>query len=309
MEVHVGPRNYLIFRGIDPYKDFLEEPMQPWDLSFQGTEPVDALRKKLLRMKGLKEPVLVTVKGTLFHCALMSPGWWDRREKADMAKPRWNDPLQKWLFFGFDLWGPSWDFSWDFEDSEKEIDKPYFVAQLGDGDEADSLPILIPRDKGMKIRQEFQGSWGGLEVTVTGLLGHRSQFTQNPDSLGLVGGLLDYCIWLKEDDKDHKISLRCDDTDIYSGYLWKCVAPKKWLEEKKALSLNHVYFIWEHTNFTEKSAIDYNLDSLAHKESYIRKEHGDLVLLQRSCPMVPGRPEWSAKEFYALLVGKKGKDI
>jgi len=242
MDVHVGTRNYLVFRGIDPYKDFLRDPLGPWDLSFRGTEAVDQLRKKLLKMSRLKEPAQMTVRGTLYPCALLSPGWWDRQEKSKKIKPLWSEPLQKWLFQGFDLWGPSWDFCWDFDENHDHLN-PYFISQLGDGDESDSIPILIPHDKAEKLREEFREGWGGVEAEVTGLLGHRDQFSKVPGGLGRVGGLLDYCIWLKTDEKGHKIALLCDETELYSGYLWKCVAPAKWLEEKSALDLNQVYFI------------------------------------------------------------------
>ena len=186
---------------------------------------------------------------------------------------------------------------------------PYFIAQLGDGDEANSLPVIIPLEKAKKLHDEFLASWGGLEVKVKGLLGHRRQFSEEPSKIELVGGLLDYCIWLKEGDKNHKITRLINETEIYSGYLWKCLSPKKWLEENKTLSLNQVYFVWEHTNFADKDAIKYNLDSLDHKEEYIMKLHGSLVLLQKSSSLVPGRPEWSTQKFYDLLLGKMGADI
>jgi len=305
----VGTKQYIVMRGVDPYRDFLKDPSQPWDLQFGGTVDVDTLRKRLLQIQGLKEPTLITVRGTLYPCALLSPGWWDRQAKDEIMMPDWHDSLQKWLFYGFDLWGPSWDFSWNFGASAQDKPNPYFITQLGDGDEADSIPVIVPHDKAEKLKDKFQEGWGGLEVAVTGLLGHRRQFSQEVGSIDLVGGLLDYCIWMKEGEKGHKISPLIDKTDIYSGYLWKCVAPKKWFEENKTLSLNRVYFIWEHTNFTEKDSINYNLDSLEHKESYIRSMHGDLILVQKSSSLVPGRPEWSYNEIYNLLMRKKGEDI
>jgi len=289
-------------------RDFLGEPWQPKDLENHEIDVSD-LRTKLLRSRGIKNPILVTVRGTLYPCALLSPGWWDRQDEYRECSPKWNDSLQKWLFNGFDLWGPSWDFSWELERDRKDKKEPYYIAQLGGGDEADSLPVMVPLEKADKLRGEFLSGWGGLEVKVTGLLGHRRQFSQTPLKVDLVGGLLDYCIWLREGDHRHKISLLVDETEMYSGYLWKCVAPRKWLDVKKALSLNDVYFIWEHTNFADKEAVKYNLDSLVHKERYITKMHGDLVLLQKASPLVPGQPEWSAQRFYDVLMGKKTRDI
>jgi hypothetical protein len=259
-------------------------------------------------MEALKEPSLITVRGTLYPCALLTSGWWERQSQAISTELEWKDRLQKWLFIGFDLWGPSWDFSWDL-DSQGDWGHSHFIAQLGEGDEANSLPVIIPRGKAKKLREKFKEGWGGVEVTIRGLLGHRKQFAEEPGPLCLVGGLLDYCLWLNDDDKDHKITLLFDRTEIYSGYLWKCVIPKSRFEENKFLCLSDVYFLWEHTNFTEKDAVRYNLDSLARKEEYVRSLQGELVLLQKSSALVPGAPLWSTEEFYNLLTRKKGEDI
>jgi hypothetical protein len=73
--------------------------------------------------------------------------------------------------------------------------------------------------------------------------------------------------------------------------------------------LNQVYFVWEHTNFAKQGAVAYNLESLEHKERYLRDKRGELVLVQKSSPLVPGEPEWSHEEIYNLLTGKTGQDI
>lgn len=308
VDVHVGSRNYLILRGVDPYRDFLNDPAGPWDLSFRGIEEISSLRKKLLQIDALKEPVSITVHGTLFPCALLSSGWWERRSQAITSELDWKNPLQKWLFIGFDLWGPSWDFSWDL-DSPGDWGHTHFIAQIGEGDEANSLPVVLPRAKAQKLREKFKEGWGGVEVNIRGLLGHRHQFAKEPGPLGLFGGLLDYCIWLNEENKEHKITLLADRTDIYSGYLWKCVVPKKWFDTNRFLCLSDVFFLWEHTNFTEKDAVRYNLDSLERKVEYVRKLEGELVLLQKSSALVPGEPIWSTQEIYDLLTRKKGEEI
>lgn len=286
----------------------MNDPAGPWDLSFSGVEEISALRKKLLQIERLKEPALITVRGTLYPCALLSSGWWERRSDAISAELDWKDRLQKWLFVGFDLWGPSWDFSWGL-DAGGDWGHSHFIAQLGEGDEANSLPVILPREKAKKLREKFKEGWGGVEVSLRGLLGHRSQFAKEPGPLSLVGGLLDYCLWLNEEEKEHKITLQADRTEIYSGYLWKCVVPKKWFEANRFLCLSDVFFLWEHTNFTEKDAVSYNLDSLARKEEYVRSRQGELVLLQKSSALVPGEPLWSTEEFYGLLTRKKGEEI
>ena len=219
-----------------------------------------------------------------------------------MVMPKWHDDIQKWLFSGFDLWGPSWDFTWD---SEHNKHNPYVIAQLGYGDEADSIPVLIPQDNVSKLVDFFQENWGGGEVEVTALLGHRSQFVKAHQEVEFVGGLLDYCLWIDHENKQHGISALDYQTEVYSGYLWKCVTPKAWYDPNKTLSLNQVYFIWEHTNFRDQEAIKYNLDSLYHKEEYISKLNGEILLLQKSSQLVPGEPIWNTSDFYNVFVHKQ----
>lgn len=276
--------------------------LTPADLTHQGTQNINDLRKKLLRIKTIPEPVCVTVRGTLFPCALLTAGWWDRQESNKTVTPEWHDNIQKWLFSGFDLWGPSWDFTWDTEHNKHN---PYVIAQLGYGDEADSIPVLIPREKAGKLNEFLQENWGGGEVEITGLLGHRSQFVRTHEDVQLVGGLLDYCLWVDQNNKSHSIVALSYQTELYSGYLWKCVTPRAWYTPNTGLSLNQVYFIWEHTNFRDRDAIKYNLDSLQHKEEYISRLYGNLVLLQKSSQLVPGETAWTTSEFYNVFVQKK----
>ena len=302
---------FIAFKGVAPYRDWMGEPEQPWDTSFLGKEHISSLRRKLLRIKNLDQPRLVTVQGTIYPCALLSPAWWERGDESEHeAEPEWEDGLQKWLFYGFDLWGPSWDFSWDFDTPGQTAQRPFFIAQLGDGDEANSLPVIIPLEKARKLRDKLLGGWGGLEVRVLGLLGHRHQFPKKgPARLDLVGGLLDYCIWLDETNRDHMISALANKTSIYSGYLWKCVSPRVWVEQSPAVCINQVYFIWEHTNFASREAVSYNLDSLSKKEDYLRQRHGEMILLQKSSALVPGTPAWSSDRFYDLLTCKTCEDF
>ena len=299
---------YFIARGVDPYRPFTRRPDEPWDLTIRGTEHISDLRLKLLSSPHLKRPTLITARGTLFPCALLSSGWWERHGKAQQARMKWRDDLQEWLFNGFDLWAPSWDFSWA-QSPAGGSGRPFCIAQLGGGDEADSIPVVIPREKARKLQECLREGWGGVEANVTGLLGHRHQFRQECDGLDLFGGLLDFCLWLNDDDSFHKISMLDEETDLYSGYLWKCLAPVDWLKTDRRLNLNQVYFVWEHTNFAKQEAVAYNLESLEHKERYLRDRRGDLVLVQKSSPLVPGEPEWTHEEIYNLLTGKTGKEI
>lgn len=297
---------YLVQRGITPYQDYLNGVLTPGDIANQGTIEVDALRKQLLRVDRLPNPIAVTVRGTLFPCALLTAGWWDRQQNTRSREPVWRNNIQKWLFHGFDLWGPSWDFTWvDLHDSETR----YVIAQLGSGDEADSIPVLIPREIAVRLEAYFGENWGGGEVEVTGLLGHRRHFSTVHRDVDLIGGLLDYCIWIDHNNTDHLIEEINEQTEVYSGYVWKCVATESSFNSGKPLKLNDVYFVWEHTNFRDSDAIKYNLDSLLHKEQYIAKSLGPLVLLQKASNLVPGTEAWNTREFYNVFVNKKKRIV
>jgi hypothetical protein len=302
---------YMVARGPAAHRAFTGEPEGPWDATIRGSESIDDLRTKLLHKPiELPKPVEIKVRGTLFPCALLSSGWWEKQKSAKVQHLKWRDGLQEWLFTGFDQWGPSWDFTWDFDNWAKSRQHRHFIAQLGDGDEANSIPVLLPPSKAMRLQDVFKSRWGGTQAEISGVLGHRKHFAKYVDSeaLALFGGLLDYCLWLDEDNKKHVISVRAENTESYSGYLWKCVAPKALLHSSSAC-LNDVYFIWEHTNFANRDAISYCLEAMQHKEDYIRRQYGDLVLVQKSSSLVDGTPALEAESVYGMLLGKTGEEI
>lgn len=292
-------QSYLRDR-LAPIRKFLvEPPPNPGEVPMESGGTVKELRKALAALSSpLQRPERIKdVSGTLFPALLLTEGWWERK-KADKAL-HIEDPLQRWLFKGFDLWAPSWDISWDFENRQAIDTSHYFIAQLTDGDEADSLRVIVPGEMARQLRDEFRDSWGGFEVKISGRLGHKYQFEKEVPE-GLEGELQDFYIWLE---RYKRLGAK---TDLYSGYLWKCLAPSKWLEENALLGLDKVYFVWEHTNFAAKDAVQYNLDSLLHKEALIAKRHpgSELVLLQKSHAIVPGDPRWPTKQFIDLLAGE-----
>jgi hypothetical protein len=309
-------KKYLSVRGPEAYKDLTNRPSAPLDSPATGIVTIENLRAKLLQGTPLEKPIPITVRGTLFPCALLTSGWWDRVSSTDKDKDKdnkkqgneeiqWRNKVQEWLFHGFDLWGPSWDFTWDSEHWEESRTRDYFIAQLGDGDEANSLAVLIPNSKAQKLRESLQ-QWGGVATAeITCVLGHRKHFKAHFDSslMELFGGLLDYCLWIDEGDKTHKIKVyKKQLTDVYSGYLWKCLAVEKQLTEGKP-KLDDVYFVWEHTNFASADAVAYNLEALEQKERYIQRMFGDdLVMVQKSSSLVPGTPLWTPDEVYAMLL-------
>jgi len=304
-----GAEHYLGGR-LAHLKDFLVDSTDSGNTSTESIGTIRELRAKLSEgKKELEKPVLIRVRGTLFPAALLTEGWWERKRRGPAAlKIEWKNPLQEWLFRGFDLWAPSWDICWGATAPGKESE-PYFIAQLTEGDEADSLPVVMGADQAKRLKDEFRDSWGGFEVSVVGRLGHRYQFNKKLPK-NIRRNPADYYISVEDGNRKHKINRLPAKTDLYSGYLWKLVAPQEWLRNEEMLSLNHVYFVWEHTNFVEKQAVDYNLEGLAHKESLIAKQHpgSNLVLLQKSHNMVPGTPTWSVERFYKFYLGE-GKAI
>jgi TIR domain len=306
--VNVYP--YMVSRGPAAHQAFTQGPGGNWDTSIRGAETIENLRAKLLAAPAkLRQRVDIKVQGTLFPCALLSSGWWERRKESKIRHLQWRDGLQEWLFHGFDLWGPSWDFTWDFDNWDPNQTRPYYIAQIGDGDEANSIPVLLPAEKAKRLTERL-GRWGGIEAQVSGVLGHRKHFEKYVDAktLELFGGLVDYCLWLDHEKKAHVITIRPEHTEIYSGYVWKCVAPKE-LVVNATPCLSDVFFLWDHVNFASKDALAYCLEALDRKEEHIRRRYGELLLVQKSSSLVAGQPIMAVDAVYDMLLGKSGIDI
>jgi hypothetical protein len=305
------PEQYLVQRA-SQYKDFENAPLTGPDLRISAYEQVERLRFKLLHGVELPKPIRITVRGTLFPCALLTSGWWERHADETRAGEDWDDKVQQWLFNGFDLWAPSWDFTWAIEAARTGQAPTRFVAQLGTGDEADSLPVFLAPELARRLAPHFNAGWGGIEAEVTGLLGHRSHFKRRYKEADSFGGMLDFCLWADDDPPRHRVEIPKGNpgTELYSGYVWKCVAPlEKWLHHRP-LSLRDVYFIWDHTNFAKKSAVAYSLDALEHKERYIERQiGGPLVLLQKSSELVAGECKFSPTEAYDIIIRGGAKTV
>jgi hypothetical protein len=303
------PEQYLVQRA-SQYKDFENAPLTNPDLKISAYEQVERLRFKLLHGVKLPKPIRITVRGTLFPCALLTSGWWERHVGDVRVGEDWDDKVQQWLFNGFDLWAPSWDFTWAIEAARTDQAPTRFVAQLGTGDEADSLPVFLAPELARRLAPHFSADWGGVEAEVTGLLGHRRHFKRRYKDADSFGGMLDFCLWVEDHPPRHRVDIPKGNpaTELYSGYVWKCVAPlEKWLH-RRPLSLRDVYFIWDHTNFAKKSAVAYSLEALEHKERYIERQiGGPLVLLQKSSGLVAGECKFSPTEAYDIIIrgGKK----
>jgi hypothetical protein len=311
-------RSYLKNKGPQAAHG-MGNPALFWTLVLEGTIEVEKLRETLLSatpeyVTALKDQParLVSVTGLLYPCGLLVSGWWESRfDNADRME--WNNGIQAWLFNGFHSWGPSFDYSWDF-DGSGDASRPAYIAQLATGDEANSIPVIIPAEKAKKLRAAFQEKGhaakieiGPLVVTVQGVLCHRNQCPEAA-VMGKIGGILDYCIWLKEGEPTHKISVDKVSAKMYSGYLWKCIAPKDSVDQGKPLAMDQAYFVWEHTNVANEDSVKYNLDSLEHKAAYIRREFHDnaeFVVLQKSNVLVRGEPVWSKEQFYNCFLNRE----
>ncbi len=287
-------------------KSFLVKGPDSEDAAPSTVGTIKDLRARLKDLGKLRRPVLIRVRGTLFPAALLTAGWWERKQHGPAPLSiDWKNPLQRWLFEGFDLWAPSWDICWGAVDPDDPA-KRYYIGQLTEGDEADSLPVVIGAEKAQFLHDEFADSWGGFEAVIVGQLGHRFQFGKKlPPNVKREDS--DFYVSVDDDNPRHKIQPLTSATPLYSGYVWKVVAPEAWMKEDRTLGLNQVYFIWEHTNFAAKQALAYNLDALEHKQELIAREHAGspLVMLQKSHAIVPGEPKWSVKKFYDFYLGKK----
>src|SRR4029077_2425176 len=95
--------------------------------SAESVGTIRDLREQLKKGDALAKPVLIKVRGTLFPAALLTEGWWERRQQgAASLAIEWKNPLQRWLFKGFDLWAPSWDICWGVNDA-KYADRRYYI--------------------------------------------------------------------------------------------------------------------------------------------------------------------------------------
>jgi hypothetical protein len=280
-------------------------------------QEIRRLRETILTGKLPRRPQLVPVKGTFFPSLLLCSGWWDREDVSTAPDLRTN--IQSWLYYGFEQWAPSWDVTPALDDEANN----YMLAQLGDGDEADSMAVVVcGREKVRQVRALINEHMVGdkvvpFEAIVSGEITHRSEVPSDPivrDWLRSLGKTFNFCILLKEDDPRHQIE-PVGESEVYSGYLWKCLAPKQWIIERHdldsfddwkpnvhRLKLLDVYFVWEHTNFAKLDAVKYNLESLEFKTSYLERRHPEgLVLLEKSSPLVEGESVYSKEELMRVI--------
>jgi hypothetical protein len=265
-------------------------------------QDVDDLRAALVAGSiDPKSEYTIRLRGVFYPGPLLMPGWWEHRQSSGGtldAEQQYRDKLQEWLFQGFRQWGPSWDFTSTLDHPDRLL-----VAQLGRGDEANSLPLIIPGGKAEDLRGLLQ-SRIVFEAEVCAAVIHRSVFAgdERRASLGQWSDQFDYFLIMDDQNRNHSITF-VRDAVSYSGYLWQCLAPRAWINRAEDATLKDVYFIWEHTDMANEDAVRYNLDSLARKAEYIRALRGDLVMVQKSSKLVPGEPAVPGIAFYEQLIG------
>lgn len=259
---------------------------------------VSELRSTLEKGPILASPQLETVRGVFYPAVLLTPGIWARPKGGDAAEPiKWRTPLQDWLFSGFEEWAPSWDINASDDDAS---DRPFF-GQLGHEDEAFSLLVVVTGASAKHVLKKLIGE-GEMVCSVEiecSLIHRRHARATVPRRMRTWGKTFDYCL-LVNLDEGHRIE-RTDVTEPYSGYLWQCVSPKDWLGKREVPDLVDAFFVWEHTNFASPEARDYGLEALAHKRAYIERHFGELDLVQKSAPILSGKPKLATESFYALV--------
>lgn len=303
----VTTQRFLESRGPEVQLPYQWRPLNAKaELSRPGT--IDQLRDRLRHLEKVQElhnpgqppldqPIPVKVRGTLFPCGLLSAGWWQRVTHGSLPKLDWRSPIQRWHFVGFNEWAPSWDFSWYLDDWDQSQHRQHFLAQFGDGDEGDSLPIYMGQRDAITVHENLQ-DWGGMTAEVTGLLGHRTHFPKfGPDYIQDVGGWMNYCLWLDPNKSGGSIEPAVGSPDIYSGYLWKCITPTGWFNKGK-VGLDDVFFIWVHTDFSKPSAVAFSKDLLSSQEKLMHRHientlgEKSFTLLAKSSSILDGEVAW-----------------
>lgn len=270
-----------------------------------GTVSAKRLRNLLKRHRHVKNITEFSVEGVFYPGPLLTRGWWERSSRELTQRDDWKDrSLQSWLTKGFEQWAPSWNLNELCSD-----DEGCFAGQIGSegGDEADSTVVVV--DHGKKARR-LRAEMGDKVVSQAIVRGRLLDFSYLIRALeGDIKNhkLKSYLEYLKMlgaapthyilvSDKDRNSSVVLDDTAIveyYSGYLWQCWAPTKWINVKNVAEteITSSYFLWEHTNLADADVVRYSMDSLLRKKDFLenrlkymedagRSWPGKLALLQ-----------------------------
>jgi hypothetical protein len=297
---------------VAPVRGYAGQTPRSLDRQSSAPIPISDLRRKIARHGGPSRSIELTVEGSFFRAVLLCSGWWERTTKARLTDSiQWRDGVQHWLFSGFEQWGPSWDLN-----PGGGQQRDYLFGQIGDGDEADSMPVVVEGAKlGTLTEAVAAANACAVPVRMRGFVLRRQDL---PDAAlqqasQQWGANFDYCLMVSGNEPGHFVEPASSNGDaaMYSGYLWQCWLPTtlaRWKPEVpgeppalEAPHLNEVFFIWEHTNFANVAAINYNLDSVRQKTAYIERREGGLILVQKSSELIEGEQALSREDFYDFI--------
>ncbi|SRR5579871_4240344 len=236
----------------------------------------------------------VTVKGTFAPRLLLDRFRLSQRKDASPKRRSgaWRTDLQRWLFRGFEHWAPSWD-ARDAV-SAPAGDKPELVVgQLVDDgrDEGESVCVVLRGShartaKGM-LQKGMPDQLACFTAELTGRLAYQIEVAELEQLRGSVFSGKDFCIVV--DDRDGGFTPK-GAPESYTGYLWKCIAPEKWIDGKRYLHFQDVIFVWEHIELTNSECVKWALESIDTKCACFARsaDYGAFKLLDKSDAIVHG---------------------
>jgi hypothetical protein len=293
----------LMRAGLDHFDVVEAAVARPAGTGERREADIRSLRHALEQREAVSpEPEEYVVRGVFYPAVLLSSGVWERDE-VDAHAIDWPHELQRWLFSGFIKWAPSLDLN---TTSSAGRERP-FLGQIGYEDEAFSLLVVVTGEGAAETRERLLGEDEmACNVELAGTLMHSSH--ANPEiDVGSQpwGKTFEYCLRVELGRDGHHLK-RTDEQEEYSGYLWECVAPRARLRVGAAPAVRDVFFLWEHTDLSSTAAREYAVASLQHKRAYVEKLAGELVLVQKSSPKLPGEPLMDADEFFAIVAERSG---
>ena len=120
-----------------------------------------------------------------------------------------------------------------------------------------------------------------------------------PARMQTWGKTFDYCL-LVDLDAGRRIERRRALREPYSGYLWECVSPRDVARRQGGAGLVDAFFVWEHTDFASPGGARLRARGAAAEARYVEQRFGELELIQKSAPIVPGVPRLASESFLDL---------
>jgi hypothetical protein len=260
----------------------------------------------------------ITVEGAFFPAVLLYTGWWEGEHGDRLANQidwRSDDDIKRWLFSGFEEWGPSWDLN------PPQGSGDYLLGQIGSRDEADSIALIAAGEKASKLRERLASSSNAFSVRARGFLQPAQEITDAElrRRIEQWGKTFNYCVYVSPNEQGHFAEPHGEAQVLYSGYLWQCWLPESLAQYSgevesgvkllKPPRIDEVYFVWEHTNFARPDAVAYNLDSLRHKTEFLKSKHNDLILVQKSSALVEGEQALRQEDFYNFVTAPANRQV